>query len=87
MYFGSSCWLWYAITALSMLRLRTAMPDLPRPFRSPLVSARFVAVFALVLTSVSAFHAPVPTATSLGFVALAFPVARLAGIGERRGRA
>ena len=65
-YFGSSSWLWYGVTALSLIRLRWSDPDRPRPFKTPLVSAAAVALIAVYLVVSEGATNPVSTLASMG---------------------
>lgn len=69
-------WLFYALNAGGVVRLRRRRPDLPRPYRVPgypVVPVAFLVLSSLLLVNTVA-SAPEQTLTGLGFMALAVPV-------------
>ncbi|GJP48346.1 hypothetical protein CLOM_g7647 [Closterium sp. NIES-68] len=75
-YFGIATWIFYGAVAAALFKLRWAFPDGPRPYEArfyplpPIIA--LVAAFFLVVTSI--FAHPVPSAASLAFVFVAFPL-------------
>jgi APA family basic amino acid/polyamine antiporter len=46
-------WIFHALVAIALLRLRSARPDLPRPFRSPLYPLAPIGYLAIAITVVA----------------------------------
>lgn len=68
-------WLFYALNAGSVMRLRRTRPDLPRPFRVPgypVVPLIFLTLATLLVAN-SVVAAPRASLTGLGFIALGAP--------------
>lgn len=68
-------WLFYALNAGSVMRLRRTRPDLPRPFRVPgypVVPLVFLTLATLLVVN-SVVAAPRASLTGLGFIALGAP--------------
>ena len=69
-------WLFYALNAASVMRLRRRRPDLVRPYRVPaypLVPLVFLLLATLLVVS-SVVAAPRASLTGLGLIALGAPV-------------
>lgn len=75
-YFGPTSWMFYAITASSVIILRFRDPDAYRPFRVNLypLPPLIVILIALVIFISSLASEPLFTLLAIGFVLLSFPV-------------
>jgi amino acid transporter len=75
-YFGPSSWLFYALTASSVILLRHREPFRERPFKVPFypVPPILVITIALVIFGTSVASQPVFTLLAVGFVIISFPV-------------
>lgn len=75
-YFGVSSWLYYLGTGLALLKLRRDRPDLPRPYRAPLICVALCCVASILLIGSTFSSQPLPTIGSLAFCVLSYPVKR-----------
>eukprot|EP00241_Pyramimonas_parkeae_P016065 CAMPEP_0114280042 /NCGR_PEP_ID=MMETSP0059-20121206/2224_1 /TAXON_ID=36894 /ORGANISM="Pyramimonas parkeae, Strain CCMP726" /LENGTH=498 /DNA_ID=CAMNT_0001400411 /DNA_START=121 /DNA_END=1613 /DNA_ORIENTATION=- len=76
-YFGSSSWIWYGITAMSLIQLRRTDPYRYRPFKAPVAVAALVALVAAYLVVSEAVTNLMYTMASIGFIVISFPVFEL----------
>eukprot|EP01038_Epipyxis_sp_PR26KG_P007876 gene7876-10692_t len=74
-YFGPTSWLFYALSASSLIVLRWKEPNTNRPFKVPLypLPPLIVIVLAMVILISSLAEEPFFTLLAIGFVLLSFP--------------
>eukprot|EP01065_Artemidia_motanka_P046650 TRINITY_DN7116_c0_g1_i1.p1 TRINITY_DN7116_c0_g1~~TRINITY_DN7116_c0_g1_i1.p1 ORF type:complete len:509 (+),score=108.86 TRINITY_DN7116_c0_g1_i1:52-1527(+) len=73
-YFGVAAWLFYGTSVAAVVVLRRSEPDLPRPFKVPLVVPFIFCMFAVVVVVTPVLSNPVHTLGSFGMVALGLPL-------------
>lgn len=72
-YFGPTSWMFYALSASALLRLRYKEPNAHRPFKAPIFAPYLVISLAAVIITGSIAKEPVFTLLAFGFVGLSVP--------------
>ena len=89
-YFGPTSWLFYAVSAAAVIKLRNSEPHALRPFSVilyPLPPLLVIAIALVIFTS-SMMSEPLRTLLAIGFVLLSVPVPVVMEMyeGKKRGR-